>query len=131
VKRAVFLLLGFAATLAVVAGQPTRCSVPVDEALRRINAARAAGQRCGWRSMPPAPKLRWNAALQAAASGHSRDMARRNYFDHRSPEGRTVSERTSATHYKFRLWARTSLVATATWRARCRAGWTAPRTART
>jgi uncharacterized protein YkwD len=103
VKRALLLLLGLVATLTVAAGQPTRCSVPVDEALRRINAARATGQRCGWRSMPPAPPLRWNTALQAAASGHSRDMARRNYFDHRSPEGRTVSERTSATHYKFRM----------------------------
>lgn len=102
-KRAVLLLLGVAATLAVAAGQPTRCSVPVDEALRRINAARAAGQRCGWRSMPPAPPLRWNTALQAAASGHSRDMARRNYFDHRSPEGRTVRDRVAGTPYKARL----------------------------
>jgi uncharacterized protein YkwD len=53
--------------------------------------------------MPPAPPLRWNGALQAAAAGHSRDMARRNYFDHRSPEGRTVSERAAASHYKSRM----------------------------
>jgi uncharacterized protein YkwD len=103
VKRALLLLLGLSATVAVIAGQPTQCSVPVDEALRRINAARAAGQRCGWRSMPPAPPLRWNGALQAAAASHSRDMARRNYFDHRSPEGRTVSERAAASRYKSRM----------------------------
>ena len=81
----------------------THCSVQAHEALRQINAARASGQRCGWRSMGPAPALRWDATLQEVASGHSRDMAHRNYFDHRSPEGRTVSERVTASHYKFRL----------------------------
>ena len=84
-------------------GQPTRCSVQAEEALRRINAARARPQRCGWRSLPPAPPLRWDTALFLAADSHSRDMARRNYFDHRSPEGRTVSERVSARQYKFRM----------------------------
>ena len=52
--------------------------------------------------MPPAPALRWDGNLHAAASGHSQDMARRNYFDHRSPEGRTVSERVRARHYKWK-----------------------------
>jgi uncharacterized protein YkwD len=84
-------------------GYTTRCSVDVSDALRRINAARAAGQRCGWHRMPPAPPLHWDASLQAVAAAHSGDMARRNYFDHRSPEGRTVRERVSATHYKAKL----------------------------
>ena len=81
----------------------TTCSVQLQEALRRINAARAHGQRCGWRSMPPAPPLRWDATLQAVAAGHSRDMARRNYFDHRSPEGRTIAERVKASSYRFAM----------------------------
>lgn len=80
----------------------THCSVQAQEALREINAARAAGQRCGWRRMPPAGPLRWDATLQQVASGHSRDMAHRNYFDHRSPEGRTVADRVDAAHYKYR-----------------------------
>jgi uncharacterized protein YkwD len=87
---------------AALAGQPTACRVDVAETLRRVNAARAAGQQCGWRRMPPAPPLRWNGNLQAAATGHSQDMARRNYFDHRSPEGRTVSERVRARHYPWK-----------------------------
>ncbi|HEX7891909.1 MAG TPA: CAP domain-containing protein [Ramlibacter sp.] len=87
---------------AALAGQPTSCSVNVAEALRRVNAARAAGQTCGWRRMAPAPPLRWDGNLQAAAAGHSQDMARRNYFDHRSPEGRTVSERVRARHYTWK-----------------------------
>lgn len=85
-------------------GYATHCSVDANEALRRINAARAAGQTCGWRRMPPAPPLHWSGALQSVATGHSDDMARRNYFDHRSPEGRTVRDRvTSGTHYKFKV----------------------------
>jgi uncharacterized protein YkwD len=81
----------------------TRCSVQAEEALRRINAARAAGQRCGWRTMPPAPPLRWNGTLQTVAKRHSQDMAIRNYFDHKSPDGRTIKERVSGTPYKFSI----------------------------
>ena len=34
------------------------------------------------------PLLRWNDALSRIARKHSNDMARRNYFSHRSPDGR-------------------------------------------
>jgi uncharacterized protein YkwD len=97
------LALAVSACGVQAAGYTTQCSVRIEEALRRINAARAAGHRCGWRSMPPAPPLRWQGSLQAIAAAHSRDMAQRNYFDHRSPEGREVAHRASAAHYKFRL----------------------------
>lgn len=81
----------------------THCSVDAAEALRRINAARAAGHSCGWHRMPPAPPLRWDGTLQSVAAAHSNDMARRNYFDHRSPEGRTVRDRVARTGYKTKL----------------------------
>jgi uncharacterized protein YkwD len=81
----------------------TTCSVQAQEALRRINAARAHGQRCGWRTMAAAPPLRWNETLQTVAARHSRDMAVRNYFDHKSPDGRTVGERVKSSPYKFQL----------------------------
>lgn len=96
-------LLALTCVSAADAAFYTTCSVQAQEALRRINAARAHGQRCGWRSMPPAPPLHWDGTLQAVAARHSRDMAARNYFDHRSPEGRTVSERVKASAYKFQL----------------------------
>lgn len=80
-------------------GYTTQCSVDVSDALRRINAARAAGQSCGWHRMRAAPPLHWNASLQAVAAAHSGDMARRNYFDHRSPEGRTVRDRIAGSSY--------------------------------
>jgi uncharacterized protein YkwD len=78
------------------------CGMRTEEALQRINAARAAGRRCGARSMPPAPPLRWDLQLYSAASGHSMDMARRNYFQHASPEGVQVSTRVSASRYKWK-----------------------------
>jgi uncharacterized protein YkwD len=96
-------LLAFSVASSAQAAFVTHCSVHAQEALRQINAARAAGQRCGWRNMAPAPALRWDATLQGVAANHSHDMAQRNYFDHRSPEGRTVAERVSASHYKFRV----------------------------
>jgi uncharacterized protein YkwD len=72
------------------------------EALDRINAARAAGHRCGARRMAPTFPLKWDPALYSAASGHSLDMAKRNYFDHRSPSGVTVNQRASASNYNWK-----------------------------
>jgi uncharacterized protein YkwD len=37
--------------------------------------------------------LEWNNVLARIADNHSRDMAKRNYFDHYSPEGRDFSSR--------------------------------------
>ncbi|NNU44281.1 CAP domain-containing protein [Ramlibacter montanisoli] len=110
---------------------PVQCGVRAEEALQRINAARAAGRRCGARYMPAAAPLKWDQQLYTAAFGHSSDMARRNYFDHRSPSGTTVGERVDAARYKWRGVGRTSRVATAASPTRCRAGWRAPSTART
>jgi len=43
--------------------------------------------------------LRMNRRLSVAARGHSRDMVRRHYFEHTSPDGSTVVERIRATGY--------------------------------
>lgn len=57
----------------------------VERALhRRVNEVRAArGRR----------PLRWSDALRVLALRHSRDMARRGYFSHTSPEGTDVTDR--------------------------------------
>jgi uncharacterized protein YkwD len=39
------------------------------------------------------PALVWDAAAARAAQSHSGDMARRDYFSHNSPEGRTPGDR--------------------------------------
>jgi uncharacterized protein YkwD len=76
--------------------------VSIEEVLQRINAARASGYRCGRRAMGPAAPLQWDAALYTAAQRHSLDMARRNYFEHRSPDGADVKHRLVAAHYKWK-----------------------------
>jgi uncharacterized protein YkwD len=76
--------------------------VSIEEVLHQLNAARAAGYRCGRRAMGPAAPLRWDPSLYSAAEGHSLDMAKRNYFEHRSPDGADVAYRASSAHYKWR-----------------------------
>lgn len=72
------------------------------EALRLINARRAAGASCGTRgSFAPAPALAWNGALANAAYGHSLDMATQNYFAHDSLDGRSLGTRVTAAGYSW------------------------------
>ncbi len=42
-----------------------------------------------------------NAKLQAAAQGHSDDMAARDYYDHTTPEGRSPGDRMTAAGYHW------------------------------
>ncbi|WP_331769529.1 CAP domain-containing protein (plasmid) [Embleya sp. NBC_00888] len=42
-----------------------------------------------------------NAKLQAAAQGHSNDMAKRGYFDHIDPDGADPSRRITAAGYRW------------------------------
>lgn len=72
------------------------------DALRLINARRAAGASCGARgSFPATTALSWNTPLTDAAYGHSRDMATLNYFSHTSADGRTLGTRITAAGYAW------------------------------
>jgi uncharacterized protein YkwD len=90
----------------IVLAQPYRLPDAADGAgfaadtLRRVNEARARGARCGNRSMPPAQPLQASATLEAAAAGHARDMALRDYFDHYDRQGRSPAERARAAGYR-------------------------------
>jgi len=61
--------------------------------LDRINAARAAGRRCGAKYFAPAAPLALDPTLTQAALEHSRDMAEHDAFDHRGHDGSTPSVR--------------------------------------
>jgi uncharacterized protein YkwD len=61
--------------------------------LDRINAARAAGRRCGGKYFAPAAPLALDPTLTQAALEHSRDMAEHDDFDHRGHDGSTPSVR--------------------------------------
>ena len=71
------------------------------ELLLRVNALRAAGAVCGTTIYTAAPPLNWNNLLQQAASGHSGDMAKNNYFSHDSLNGINFAQRLSAAGYGY------------------------------
>jgi uncharacterized protein YkwD len=70
--------------------------------LELSNAARAEPRRCGNKRMAAAPPLSWAPELGQASLAHSRDMADKNYFSHRSPSGSHVGERVERQGYKGR-----------------------------
>jgi uncharacterized protein YkwD len=83
----------------VVLAAPVPIPTPADAAsigrqiLDLVNAARAAGRRCGAKYFAPAAPLALNASLTSAALAHSREMARTALFDHRGPDGSTPADR--------------------------------------
>jgi uncharacterized protein YkwD len=90
--------------LSAVADGDITCGLPNYQAemTSRVNAARAAGAVCGGVTFPPAGGLRWNTALQNAATAHSNDMAANNFFAHQSPtNGSTLRERVPAAGYNY------------------------------
>ena len=82
----------------------TSCGIPAlrENVLRQVNAARASGMKCGAQKMPPVPPLAWNEMLFSAAARHSGDMARRDYFDHVSLDGRRIGARVTGEGYSWR-----------------------------
>ena len=75
-----------AATAAAVAPSP-----PMSEAVRcLVNGIRSAH---GLRELRPSERLK------SAAERHGADMVRRQYFDHDSPGGRSVTDRVRSTGY--------------------------------
>jgi len=70
-----------------------------EQVLSLVNQYRATGATCGGTVYGPVPGLAMNAALRAAARGHSEDMAVNDYFSHTSLDGRTFDQRISAAGY--------------------------------
>ena len=68
-----------------------------------VNEARSRPRKCGSRRFAVAPPLYASRSLDAAASGHARDMARRNYFEHRGRDGSEPRDRVLRTGYRSRL----------------------------
>ncbi|HEX4242302.1 MAG TPA: CAP domain-containing protein [Steroidobacteraceae bacterium] len=64
-----------------------------------VNAARAAGRRCGSKEFGPAPPLVLSPSLGSAALAHSQEMARYNAFDHQGHDGSTPSVRVERAGY--------------------------------
>ena len=69
--------------------------------LDRINTLRQTGCNCGTTYMHPVGPLVWNEQLAQAAKEHTLDMARRNYFSHDSPDGRSLKDRVLNAGYNY------------------------------
>jgi uncharacterized protein YkwD len=104
--------VGFARSadrLWIVLAQPLvvpseRDSAAIDaHLLAAVNAARAAGRRCGGRYYGPSPPLTANALLAAAALDYSRTMARTGHFDHIGLDASTPRTRVQSTGYRIAL----------------------------
>jgi uncharacterized protein YkwD len=102
-------LLAAVATVAVLCaapapavGQGTGCEHTATAAsVARADQVRGA-VRClvnSTRAQHGLPPLRESGRLLVAARRHSRDMVRRRYFEHVSPDGATVTDRVKRTGY--------------------------------
>jgi len=84
---------------------PPRPKCPgADVAAKRDQAAARSAVLCivnAERGVRGLPALVGDARLDAAARGHSADMADRDYFDHVTPEGRTPADRADAAGYAW------------------------------
>jgi uncharacterized protein YkwD len=66
-------------------------------------AAREVGELVNrHRARAGCPPLVWDEAATRAALAHSTDMARRNYFSHTTPDGRTMADRLRAQGIVYR-----------------------------
>jgi uncharacterized protein YkwD len=68
-----------------------------------VNEARARGARCGGQAFAPAAPLALSGTLGGVASGHARDMAQHNYFEHVDLAGHTPADRVRAVGYREAL----------------------------
>ncbi|MGF1727481.1 CAP domain-containing protein [Photobacterium nomapromontoriensis] len=76
-----------------------------EKMLFAVNQARSQQQNCGGQIMPAVPALTWNFDLEAAAFGHSSDMANGNFLSHTGSNGSTPDQRIAATGYSANAWA--------------------------
>lgn len=73
-----------------------------DLALKAINEARAAGQRCGEEDLPSAGEVLWNDQIAHAALLESEWMQQANAFSHAWPDGTRVGDRLDMANYEWR-----------------------------
>jgi uncharacterized protein YkwD len=93
--------------------------------LELVNAARAAGRRCGAKYYAPAAPLTLDASLTRAALAHSEEMARYGAFDHRGHDGSTPAQRVERAGYGVYHIVGENIAAGAMSPAEVTAGWLA------
>ncbi len=69
--------------------------------LAAVNLVRETGCRCGGKTMPAVPPVRWNGQLEASAIRHAADMAIHKHFDHVGTDGSEIDNRINDAGYKW------------------------------
>lgn len=80
------------------------CTLTAEEQsmLDTVNATRAQARVCGAEgSFPAVAALSWSCDLEAAALGHSMDMANNNFFDHTGSDDQSVGSRATQAGYTW------------------------------
>jgi uncharacterized protein YkwD len=93
--------------------------------LELVNAARAAGRRCGSKYFAAVAPLTLNRKLTNAALMHSRDMAIHAAFDHRGHDGSTPAARVTRAGYGKYVIVGENIAAGAMTPAEAAQGWLA------
>jgi len=82
-----------------IISQPIKIEAQV--LLNLVNDVRAAGTTCGDTYYPPVNAVSWNIKLEEAATNHSADMYKNDFFSHESPKGSTLSTRLQNVEYNY------------------------------
>jgi uncharacterized protein YkwD len=70
--------------------------------LDTVNSVRTQARTCGDQgSFPAVSSLSWSCKLEAAALGHSADMANNNFFSHSGSDGQSVAYRATQADYAW------------------------------
>ncbi len=103
-KRLLAIPIALALLAAAPATAPAACDseslVPTSSNVSKISKA----TRCllnAERKKRDRPALKSNDDLAQAAKAHAKDMLKRDYFDHESPEGETPADRIEKAGYEF------------------------------
>jgi uncharacterized protein YkwD len=111
--------------LAAPVSLPTAADAVSQHILDLVNAARAAGRRCGAKYFAPVASLTLDSSLTSAALAHSREMAKNDEFDHRGHDGSTPAVRVQRAGYSTYRIVGENIAAGAMTPAEVTAGWLA------
>ncbi len=96
-RWAPLLLLG----VGLLPGCPGKSQLPIDSAAEAKRLEHQVHDEVNKvRRQHGLSVLKWDDALSRIATKHSRDMSRRDYFDHVSPSGGTMAQRYEAGRYR-------------------------------
>jgi uncharacterized protein YkwD len=101
-RAALLLLVALAGALPAVPVPASAQSGPPSDEETAALTARMIRHVNRLRAQNGAAPLVEDRRLDAAARAHAEDMVRRDFFDHRSPDGRGMQDRAAAVNYPWR-----------------------------